>query len=803
MKNDVLTPPVTFLGEVIRCTYNTPEYKIYAMKVDKQIYPEVKRNKYGGVTIMGELFDLSDNVSYEVTGIEQESKYGYGYRVSEIKRSIPSSITDILTFLSEILTMNQATTLFNHYPNIIDLVREGRTNEVDLSKLKGIKDKTFKRIVDKITENFCLIDLITEFKGFLSLNVIRKLYTEYETIARLKSKLQQNPYKCLCSIAGIGFIKADRILLDMEKASKDCVKKGEPPIVPFLHDLKTSPERCLACIHHLLMENQDNGNTKMNLADLRAQCIKTVPDCAHHFTEAVKDQSIYYDVETMDVAMRYIYSEEKYIADKILNNLNSGSIWDCDPEKYRNVDGAVLSDEQIQVVQNVCKYPISILNGAAGCGKSFSMKAVINMLDDLHKSFTLLAPTGKASKVLASFTNRPASTIHRGLAYNVETGWGLNKNNPFSDDVIIVDEFSMVDVSLFRHLIEAIDFSKTKLLMIGDNAQLPSVSCGNLFHDFMMSGIIPMITLTKVFRYSEGGLMRIATDVRNCRKYLDSSMKSNITVFGDNKDYAFIDTKSESIPNTAVSLYKQLLDDGNSIENIQILTAKNVGDCGTVVLNNMIQKVANQNCGKSPSFTCGDTTYYVGDIVIQKANNYKAPLSRDYMQYDEELESYVYSMDEYCDPEELPTAFIANGESGIVQQVSSSYMVIKFDDIYVEYTKSEARDIGLGYAISIHKSQGSSIDNVIICSPESHVFMMNSNLLYVGLTRMRKKCFHIGSLNSVNMAVRKKANLTRHTFMQQFLTGKVVPTFTSEDDQSLPWYSDEELKNLPDFYGNV
>ena len=173
------------------------------------------------------------------------------------------------------------------------------------------------------------------------------------------------------------------------------------------------------------------------------------------------------------------------------------------------------------------------------------------------------------------------------------------------------------------------------------------------------------------------------------------------------------------------------------------------------------------------------------------------------MQYDEELESYVYGMDEYCDPEELPTAFIANGESGIVQQVSSSYMVIKFDDIYVEYTKSEARDIGLGYAISIHKSQGSSIDNVIICSPESHVFMMNSNLLYVGLTRMRKKCYHIGSLNSVNRAVRKKANLTRHTFMQQFLTGKAIPTFASEDNQSLPWYSDEELKNLPDFYGNV
>lgn len=135
-------------------------------------------------------------------------------------------------------------------------------------------------------------------------------------------------------------------------------------------------------------------------------------------------------------------------------------------------------------------------------------------------------------------------------------------------------------------------------------------------------------------------------------------------------------------------------------------------------------------------------------------------------------------------------------------------MTIKFDDMYVVYDKADCKDIGLGYAISIHKSQGSSIDHVIICSPDSHAFMMNSNLLYVALTRMRKRCFHVGSLNAVNTSVKKKANLTRHTFMQQLLLRDMETVCreyaeSHKKDTGLPWYSDEELKDNPNFFGDI
>lgn len=580
----------------------------------------------------------------------------------------------------------------------------------------------------------------------------------------------------------------------MEKASKANIEKGKKPIIEFKSDLRTSPERCLSCLLYMLEENENNGHTKMNLADLRAEMMKLVPACANHFVTAVKADEIHYNKDTMDVALSRTYNLEHKIAQTILYVLHTKKDeWDCDIEKYRTVNGSTLSDEQMGAVANVCKYPISILNGAGGTGKSFSTQAVINMLKDHHKTFRLFSPTGKAAKVLADYTKENATTIHRGLGYT-PMGWGYNQEHKIMCDIVIIDEFSMVDIQLFKRVIDAVDFNTTKLLLIGDNAQLPSVSCGNLLHDFMETKLIPTTTLTKVFRYGEGGLMKVATDVRFCEPYLTSSMKSKMTTFGDNKDYTFVDLPSEVIPQNIVGLYKKLLEKGYSIDDIQVLTAKNVGDCGTVVLNNMIQKVANPNYGSEVFMKVGDTTYFEGDLVIQKVNNYKAELD---LQHLSEWEKDMYSASE-----DIPTAFIANGETGIVREIYKSYCIIEFDGVFVKYYRADMQMISLGYSITIHKSQGSSIKIVILCTPQSHIYMLNSNLLYVGLTRMKERCYHLGALNSINQAVKKKANLTRHTHMQELLltmpeeeymalekSEKKKPEIdgTEEDTEELPW----------------
>lgn len=741
-----------FKGVIVRCTYNSPDYKIYAVDVNKKDYPDIKLNKYQNVSILGELSDLTLGVEYEITAEEQTNKYGVSYKVINIRRDIPTTAEGTYLFLSEILTENQAKTLIENYPDIIQKVRNNDLSDIDLSKLKGIGEKTFAIIKDKIITNFCLMELVIEFKNVLSMNIIKKIYDEYSSIEVLRQKLKANPYTTLTRISRIGFKTADSIILQLQKEN----------IIDFGYDVKTSPDRCLSCMLYLLEENENEGHTKMNLADLRQQCLKIVPACAEHFVEVIKDNNIYYNKETMDVSLRQTYETEEYIADTILSNLKTANnVWEFDTQKYKKVGEFELSDEQMQILDVVCKNNIAILNGFAGAGKTASTQGIINMLKDNFKSFMLMSPTGRAAKVLHENTNEPASTIHRGLGYMPPNSWGYNMEHKLHCDVLIVDEFSMVDIWLFKRLLDAVDFKYTKLLMIGDNAQLPSVSCGNLLHDFMEANIIPTVTLNKIFRYSSGGLMRVATDTRCCKSYLTNDMKSKATTFGDNQDYMFVDLASELIPKNVVALYKKLLNNGSSIEDIQVLTAKNVGDCGSVVLNNMIQKVANPNYGSEVNMKIGDTTYYEGDLILQTVNNYKA-----------ELDMRHLSEEEYMDlgfNDEPPTAFVANGETGIIKEIYNTYIIVDFNGVYVKYYRNDMNMVKLGYCISIHKSQGGGFKTVILCTPQSHIFMLNSNLLYVGLTRMKEKLYHLGSLQSVNQAVKKKANLVRHTFMQNLL----------------------------------
>lgn len=737
-----------FKGVIIKCTYNTPDYKIYAVDVNRMNYPEVKQNKYGNVSILGELTELTLGVEYEITAEEQVNKYGTSYKVINLRRDMPTTIEDTYLFLSEILTDNQAKVLVEHYPNIIQKVKDDDLKDIDLSKLKGIGEKTFERIKDKIITNFALMDLVIEFKNVLSMSIIKKIYDEYSSIDKIKEKLKSSPYTTLTRISRIGFKTADAIVLQLQKEN----------IIDFGFDVKTSSDRCLSCILYLLEENENEGHTLMNLADLRQQCLKIVPACAEHFVDVIKDDGIYYNKENMEVSLRSTYETEKYIADTILDNLhNDNSVWDFNAQKYKRVGEFELSDEQMRILDVICKNNIAILNGFAGAGKTYSTKGVINMLKDNNKSFKLFSPTGRAAKVLSENTDELASTIHRGLGYIPPNQWTYNEWQNLQCDIVIVDEFSMVDIWLFKKLLEAIDFEHTKLLLIGDNAQLPSVSCGNLLHDFMEANIIPTVTLNKIFRYSSGGLMRVATDTRCCKEYLTKDMKSKATTFGDNQDYMFIDLASELIPKNVVALYKKLLDNGNSIEDIQVLTAKNVGECGSVELNNMIQRIANRNYGSEVNMKVGDTTYYEGDLILQCVNNYNAELVKD-------KKNTVWTLDD--EPE---TAFVANGETAIIEEIYNTYIIANFNGIRVKYYRNDMNMVKLGYAISIHKSQGGGFKTVILCTPQSHIFMLNSNLLYVGLTRMKEKLYHLGSLQSVNQAVKKKANLTRHTFMQNLL----------------------------------
>lgn len=731
---------VTFKGTLARAVYITDSFSVYAMNVDTSKY-NVKINKFNNVSICGELPSLTKGVEYEVLASEEIGKYGVSYRVSNIRRDEPLTKQGVRSFLEEIVSPNIACTLVNAYPDIIERVKNNNLDDIDLSKIHGVGPKSFSKIVDKITENFYLSDLASQYHGILTMSMLKKIYNAYGSSDLLRERLIKAPYTTLTRISGIGFRTADDKILTMQ----------EEGIVDFGFDIKTSADRCLSCIRYVLDENESEGHTKMDVRELYKRVDDMVHSCIDKFAKAIDDGSIYYDSSTKDVALKRTHDMENDIAKTIVSNVKGNRIWSCDIEKYRKIDDVELSDEQLKTLDNLCKNNICILNGAGGSGKSFSTRAIINMLEDMGKTYRMFAPTGKASKVLKDFTNRPASTVHRGLGYNPSQGWTLNRRNPIMSDVVIVDEMSMVDVELFWHLIDAIDFSCTKLLMIGDDSQLPSVGCGNLLHDFMMTNVIPTVSLTKIFRYGEGGLMKVATDIRLGRNYLNNTMKNFATSFGKNDDYVFIDVPQEKSTAVVVASYKNALEKGYGVDDIQVITPKNVGNYGTEKLNPLLQKIANPNCGKTQGFQIGERVYYVGDLVIECVNNYDAPMAY----------------------EDGVTAFVANGETGTIKSIEGNSVVIDFDGIDVRYNKETMNMVKLGYAITCHKSQGSSINYVILLTPQSDIYTLNSNLLYVGCTRARNRCVHIGSVDTVNKVIKKKANFARHTFMQQMLKSYV------------------------------
>ena len=749
---------VKFKCYVVRKTYDGGDFKIYAVDVDKNKYPDIKFTKYGNVTLTGEMHELGVGSNYEVAAVEQLSKYGYGYKVTNIKRDRPTNAEETYVFLREILTENQADVLCKVYPDIVDRVINNRLDDIDLNKTPGIKEYTFDVIKNKIVENFCLAEIVTEFQGMLTLSMVKKLHEKYSSVQMIKQKMREDPYKCLCGLARVGFKTADSILLELERESLESIKNGKKPIIEFNCDLKTSKQRCLSCVLYLLEENENNGHTVMDIVDLRNQCMKLTPACSDLFVDCIKHESIIYDRDTMNVALKSTYDTEQCIANAIIEGLRQNTKWNFNIEKYRTVNnGCELSTEQIKILDYICKYNICILNGSGGTGKTFSTQSVIQMLKDNNKSYELFSPTGKAAKVLSENTGEQASTIHRGLGYMPPDKWGYNEAEKMMCDVLIVDEFSMVDLRLFKHIIDAIDFKRTKLLMIGDNAQLPSVSCGNLLHDFMQSKMIPTVTLTKVFRYGEGGLMKVATDVRQCKQYLNN-INQQCTYFGDNKDYAFINVGSSTIVKNLIALYQKLLSSGKyNVDDIQVLTSYKKGDYGQIVINNQLQKIANRNYGSQDFMKVGDITYYKDDIIIQNTNNYHAR---------------IFYEDDFI-PDDMPKeTFIANGETGKIKKIDQNKVIIEFDDVLVEYDRSAMQMCGLGYCITIHKSQGSSIKVVLLITPAAHTYMLNSNLIYVGLTRMKERCFHFGDTTTVNRAIKKKANLSRNTFMQKLLKSK-------------------------------
>lgn len=734
-----------FKGTVLTQRFSSDTYKIYTISVNRKVYPNLQSNKNNEFVIVGNLPTLIPNVEYDIVAtVEINKNFGIQYKVKNCRRDKPTDVDSARSFLEEVLTESQAKTLLSVYPNIVDKVIKNDLDDINLDLLFKIGEATFDKIKKKIIENFCLIDLVDKFGGLIDMSIIKKLYDQYTNVKVIEVQLKRDPYRCLCELSRVGFKTADSILLNIQELNR---KNPDKYKFNFDYELKFSPQRMKSCLVHILEENEKRGNTKMTLKEARQECGKLVPECIDLFVTTIKESNkdIHVDIENKLISTKTAYDTEIEIAN-FVKNINKKPIrWNINTEIYREIENMSMTDEQLSTLDVMCESNIAILTAPAGSGKSASVKALLNMLEDNDLTYRLMTPTGASSKVLEDYVNRKTGTIHRQLEYNPskETIWGYNKDNKIKEDVVVVDEFSMTDIYLFKHIIDAIDINKTKLLMVFDPYQLPSVSCGNIAQDLLSSKVVPTVFLTKIFRYAEGGLMQVATSVRNGEKFLPNNFKGN-KVFGTKKDFIYSELEQESIPKQVLKIYKKLLDDGYSPQDIMVLSSQNKGDYGTKSINKTIQQMIQREC-KTNFVMRGDVKFHKNDKVIQIVNNYKAKK-----------------------PDNNETQ-IFNGNTGIITEIRFNELISDFDDDNIKYEKEDLNQIELGYSITTHKSQGASAKQVIVICPKAHTFMMNSNLLYVAFTRAKERVYCVGNINTINSAIKKKENLNRSTWLQQLL----------------------------------
>lgn len=725
---------IKFKAKVATEVYSNENFKIYGMKVNTEDknYDKLKFNKYGTVTIVGDLPELEYDVEYVIEGEEKyNSKFkSYQYENIKIHREKPTDLQSARTFLESIITKRQADILLEVYPDIVDRIINNK--EVDLTLTKGIKEITFKKIKEKVIRDFCLIDLINEYSEYnMTISMLRKLYNKFSSIEKIKENMEKDPYECLCSINRVGFVQADNVILKIKPHLKDSIV------------------RCKACINHCLDENEQNGNTYITKADLIASAKKLIGEGIKYIEDVLLFAQDIVVIDGDKIANKYTYECEKYVSNKLMEMLEDNIILNIDYSKYSTIGDMSLTQQQQNALKNFCDYRVSMLVGYAGAGKTQTTKALINLLEDNELRYKLFAPTGKASKVLSTYCERPASTIHRGLGYGVdpETGrldFWYDEDNPLPYDVIIVDESSMIDIFMMMHLLKAVSSHKTRIVFILDPEQLPSVGAGNIGYDLVQSGKIPVTMLTQIFRYGEGGLMQIATKTRNGESYIENKFRG-IQNYGTKKDYSLISIEQEKTCEYVKKIYKKLIDTGVSVDDIIVLSPLNKGDYGTANINKIIQDIINPYVEGKEEITCGNITYRVGDRVIQIKNDYEMLNTND---------------------EIVP---IMNGNTGTVKSIEGKIMIVSFEDGDIVYQKDDLSNLNLGYCISVHKSQGSAFKHVIFISPKSHAFFLNRNLLYVAITRAKERVYHITTAEVINYALQKRIALKRHTLLRNFI----------------------------------
>ena len=465
---------------------------------------------------------------------------------------------------------------------------------------------------------------------------------------------------------------------------------------------------------------------------------------------------MWHDGHEIVVPSKY-YFYESTVAQKLalLNTATITKKQDVDDEikNFEERNHIVFHDEQKEAIKNAINSGVSVITGGPGTGKTTIIKCIIEIIKQNKQRFMLLAPTGRASKRMGDATGEEAKTIHRAL--EVASGdlatisrFVYNENNTFKTDVVIVDEVSMVDVALMNHLCKALP-RDCKLILVGDKDQLPSVAPGNVLDDIIKSGIIKVTMLTKIYRQSDDSLI-----ITNA--HLINSGKMPL-INNSSKDF-FFEEKSElnEIKNSIVDMVTRRLPKFTGLESgqIQVLAPLKAGVCGIDNLNKCLQESINPPSIKKMELVVGNTIFRVGDKVMQTTNNYNLVWKKMNGFVEEEGEG------------------VFNGDIGNIELIDfqTGEMVVDFEDgRRCLYPRTEVSQLSLAYAITIHKSQGSEFDVIIIPAIAGPAMILTRNLIYTAVTRAKKMVVIVGEQKNLKRMVSNNYTVQRFTLLKELL----------------------------------
>ena len=670
-------------------------------------------------------------------------KYGKQFSVSQYERVMPADVASILRYLSSGTVKGIGPKLAKR---IVDEFGEDTFDVIEnhsewLSNVKGISPKIAAAVSENFREQAGVRNAMMFFRDYFGVATTLKIYKRWG--GRAVDVAKKNPYRLCNEIEGIGFEKADSM------ASK-------------LGFTTNNFDRLMSGINYVLMKNSTvNGHVCLPrdmLCEKSAALLGVTVSEADTATDELIRQGRLIKKSTDDGEMIYrsqSYEEEVYIAKKLLmlDRL-------CAAVDVRDVGQFIASDEstsgihyaslQKKAIGDALRYGVMVLTGGPGTGKTTVVRALIHIFDRMGYDIALAAPTGRAAKRLSESTSMEAKTIHRMLEMSYDASgsfvFARNEDNLLDEQVIIVDEASMIDSSLMYSLLKAIK-PGARLIIIGDSDQLPSVGAGNVLHDIIGSECFATIRLTEIFRQAQQSLI-----VTNAHA-VNSGIMPTLDV--KNNDFFFLPRKTDrEIAATICDLcYTRLPRTyGDMAKNgTQIIAPSRKGEAGTESLNILLQSRLNPPLPSKREYRFRDKVIREGDKVMQIRNNYDILWSRD---ADGSTGNGIF-----------------NGDIGTVETIheSESYMTVLFDDRRVRYEFNLLEDLEHAYAITVHKSQGSEYPIVIIPMFSAAQMLLTRNLLYTAITRAQAMVILVGREEVVAEMVANDRQSTRYTGLEKRL----------------------------------